>query len=383
MSGRAIDLAPRVHVACAVCDQQLRAVVASAAEIEAQHRYLERFHRRRVRASSADGALEERAEFTHDYATAVVECVSCGLVYRDPRPPAAAIARAYTEDEYGRERLDALFDSQLELFRPRARLVRSMLSASGSESPFVIEIGSFVGGFLAAMKEQGIAAIGLDPGEEVAAYCESKGLRVLRTIAEEYAPGAPAADFVAVWNTFDQLPRPHDTLAAIRRMLRPGGTLAIRVPNGACFRRATTWLRHGPKPLRSWLAAAMAWNNLLAFPYLHGYSIGALDRILRRHGFNRVAFRPDVLTRLADSKTRWWAAGEEKLLKAACRIASRLDCSREPHGAQMAPWFDAYYRLAPPLGVVRRGPVRAAVERVKPRARHLALVHARALPRSS
>lgn len=340
----ALELAPQVHVACALCQSRRRVVVASAREIAAQRRYLELFHRRRVRDAGDDQALEERAEFTHDYATRVVECVGCGLLYRDPHPPAAAIREAYADDEYGAERLEALFDSQLELFRPKARALRQRLA--NCERPTVIEVGSFVGGFLAAMREQGAGVLGLDPGAEVSAFCAAKGLEVVRATPEDYGAVA-AADCVAVWNTFDQIPRPQATLTAIRRLLRPGGLLVIRVPNGACFRGAMDWLRRGPRSVQPWLTAAMAWNNLLTFPYLHGYSAATLDRLLRRQGFVRVDFRPDVLTRLADAQTKWWAAQEEKLLKALWLAAARLDVMHAPHGAALTPWFDAYYRLSP------------------------------------
>jgi SAM-dependent methyltransferase len=350
-SPRAFQLVPRVHAACAVCAAAESTPVASAAQIEAQLRYLRLFHGRRVRGQRDGRTLEERADFTHDYATAVVECIRCGLVYRDPRPDTAAIARAYAKDEYGEERLEALFDSQLELFRPKADAVRQQLTRSAA--PTVIEIGSFVGGFLAAMREQGARAVGVDPGEEVVGFCRAKGLDVVRGSVEDDQLANGAADCVAVWNTFDQLPQPQETLIAIRRLLRPGGLLVIRVPNGALFRRAAVWLRQGPKAMRPWLSAALAWNNLLAFPYLHGYSLASLDRLLASHSFERVAFQPDVLTRLADARTKRWAALEEKMLKGACRLAVRLDRSGSPRGAEIAPWFDAYYRMRPTLRLVR------------------------------
>lgn len=337
-------LEPQVEVACVVCRSAEREVVASAAELEAQVRYLRRFHVRRMRAGVERDGLEERAEFTQDYATNVVACTACGLVFRDPRPPAAAITEAYARDTYGPERLRALHASQLELFRPKARKLRRWLAAR--PDPVVIEIGSFVGGFLAAAREQGWQAFGIDPGEEVGAFCALLGLSVLRENVEACSFPANAADCVAIWSTFDQLPTPHPTLAAVQKLLRPGGLLALRFPNGACFRRAAGWLRGSPRPLGGLLRAGLAWNNLLGFPYLFGYSAPTLDRLLARYGFERVGFRADVLVRLADAQTKSWAKWEERSLKALWRAASAVDFA-EPRGAALAPWCDAYYQLRP------------------------------------
>src|ERR1051325_8346425 len=116
---------PLVRVRCAVCGGGTFKAICSAAEVRAHLEYLRWFHRRRLRAAP-DGrtpreALEERAEFTQDYATDIVACDACGLVFRNPRPTAAAIQQAYRQDHYGSDRLEALFTSLRALFRPKAR----------------------------------------------------------------------------------------------------------------------------------------------------------------------------------------------------------------------------------------------------------------------
>jgi SAM-dependent methyltransferase len=325
-----------------VCGGGARRTLTPARELEAQARWLRRFHWRRMRAPRGGGALEDRAEFTQDYVTNVVACAACGLVFRDPRPRAAAVTAAYAHDRYGPDRLRALHAAQLELFRPRARRLARWLA--GRPDPAVIEIGSFVGGFLAAAREQGWRVLGIDPGEEVGAFCASLGLPVRREPVETCELPADAADCVAIWSTFDQLPTPRTTLAAVRKLLRPGGLLAVRFPNGACWARASRWLHRAPRPLRGPLRASLAWNNLLAFPYLFGWAAPTLDRLLAGYGFERLALQPDVLVRLADETTKPWAHLEERVLKAAWRAAGAIDPS-------LAPWCDAYYRLVP----ARRG----------------------------
>lgn len=337
------EVAALVAARCSVCGGSDRRVVASAAELDLQCRYLRLFHRRRLRSGSNRDWLEERADFTHHYATNIVACRSCGLLARDPRPPDDAITEAYARDRYGRERLDALFDAQLEFHRSKIRMLQRFVTP---RQPVVLEIGSFVGGFLAAGAELGWCVTGIDPGHEVADYCQARGFVVLRESVDACEFPAQAADCVAIWNTFDQLPDPHPTLVSAQRCLRPGGVLAIRVPAGDCFDACMQRLRRVVLPLRNPLLAAMAWNNLLSFPYLHGYSLPTLDRLLGDYGFRRIHGQGDVLVRLADWQTRPWAACEERVLKGLWKTAIRAaEWMRMPSGAQ-APWIDAVYRSA-------------------------------------
>jgi hypothetical protein len=85
------------------------------------------------------------------------------------------------------------------------------------------------------------------------------------------------------------------------------------------------------------MLAALAWNNLLAFPYLCGYSMETLSHLLKPFAFVPVMAAGDTLTRLADHGTKRWAALEECVLKVAWRAVSRRQPAR-------APWLDLYYR---------------------------------------
>lgn len=338
---------PMVEARCVICGLGDHTVVCTARDVAAQQRYLEWFHRRRLKTPphdpSTEEALSDRAEFTQDYATDIVACRGCGLVYRSPRPSAHWVAGAYQRDRYGRPRLEALFEAQRELYRSKVRKLRRWLRHGRGVR--VVEVGSFVGGFLAAAGEQGWEVLGVDPGEEVDAFCRERGLSVHQGTLED-APLEPGStDCVAVWNTFDQMPDPRSTVNAARRLLRPGGILALRVPNGECFRLLCRLMRWLPGLPGGWLRAAMAWNNLLTFPYLYGYSARTLDAILKPYGFHRMAAQPDTLPRLADDQTQRWAHWEERGMKALFRSVARLGALRPGSRLALAPWIDAYYSL--------------------------------------
>ncbi|HTO05939.1 MAG TPA: class I SAM-dependent methyltransferase [Myxococcota bacterium] len=319
MADSAVALTPEVDVACAVCGELAADEVASPETLAAQAELARRFHRARLTRRSR-AALEERASFTQDYPTRLLACRACGLLYRSPRPAAGAVLRAYESDRYPAERLPQMIASQRALFRPKARALAAQLGRGAR----VLEVGSFVGGFLAEARAAGLEAIGIDPGEQAVEICRRLGLPLVRGTLEN-EPALADFDAVAIWNTFDQLPRPRESLAAALRVLRPGGRLLLRFPHGACFAR---WLRRRPLPVR-----ALAWNNLLGFPYLHGFGLASLDSLAREFGLTRTALAGDVLGGVADRLYAPWARVEERAVKAALR-------ARFAHDPGAAPWLD-------------------------------------------
>jgi SAM-dependent methyltransferase len=337
------ELEPTVTPACVACHGRTFELRCNAAELEAQQEELGRFHRARL-ARRRRGELAERAQFTQDYVTDLVACTGCGLLMRSPRPRARAVARAYEDDEYPPERIADLFAAQVASFRGKL----AQLATLGMPHR-ILEIGSFVGAFLHVAREARLDAIGIDPGEQLSKYCVERGLPVLRGTLEELMPSLCREPFdaVTIWNTFDQLPDPRATLRLVTRCLRPDGVLAIRVPHGLAFEKLLRRFRSGRAYPRHAAKLYLAWNNLLSFPYLCGYGIATLDRIVDPFGFQRVLVRGDVLCRLAGRETARWARIEESVVKSVQRVAIERQTRGGDVRLRTAPWVDVYYRYRP------------------------------------
>jgi 2-polyprenyl-3-methyl-5-hydroxy-6-metoxy-1,4-benzoquinol methylase len=335
---------PSANPSCHICGGSTSDEVCSSSEVESHVRFLQQFHRRRRRESAA-GDLSDRADFTQSYVTAIVTCRGCGLLYRDQRPTAEAVTDTYSQERYGHEHLRSEFVLQRQWATSKVRTLARHLPVRPGITPRIVEVGSFVGGFLAVGREQGWNMLGVDPGQEVAGFCHEQGLNVLcGTLIEAQVP-THTFDAVTIWNTFDQLPHPDATLAAARRMLHDHGILVIRVPNGACFHRMMSWWKRSSEPLKGWLSLALAWNNLLGFPYLYGYTVRTLDELLSRHGFAPVAVYPDTLMTLANQDFALWAKWEERAVKWSCRAAANVDALWNGGDQTLAPWLDIYYRV--------------------------------------
>jgi len=336
-------LEPEVEIACDACGAVAAEHVAGSRELASQAELARRFHRERLVRRSRE-ALEERASFTHDYATRLLACRSCDLVYRSPRPATDSVLHAYEHERYAAERLPQMIASQRALFEPKARALARVLRPGAR----VLEVGSFVGGFLREARARGIEAIGIDPNEQMVELSRRAGLHVVPETLEAFAARDPSPfDAIAIWNTFDQLPRPRAALEASLRVIRPEGLVLLRVPHGACYRRLSA---SQPFPLR-----ALAWNNLLGFPYLHGYGLRSLDALIGDFGMTRTDVAGDTLGVVADESYLLWARLEERVVKTVQRRKWARDLG-------LAPWLDVHLRVNPRSQIhVRRACQRRAV----------------------
>jgi len=318
-------------------------LVCSSGEIFSQRRLLERFYRRRWLAQPS-GTSEERWIFTQNYLTSIVACLECGLLYRNPRPSSDAITRAYRADRDDHADLRMEAAAQRRWVRSKAEFLYGHLPARSRSAPRVLEIGGVMDGFLAQGQALGWDMLGLDPDRAADLCRRQAGPASPGTLLDADA-GWPAESFdaVTIWNSFGQLSDPQPLLSSVVPLIRNGGILVIRIPNGACFEWAMALRAKLPKPWRRPLDAALAWNNLLTFPYLYGYSPAGLTCLVSGLGLTLRACHADTLPSVPAAHLKWWAGFEERMVKGWCRTACVI--SRQPADGDfhLAPWLDVYF----------------------------------------
>jgi SAM-dependent methyltransferase len=175
----------------------------------------------------------------------LVRCDACGLIYQNPRPPFAAIGRYYP-DHYGSySSVEAGLRARPGLLgmiirRGQAKRCR-MLSRALPERPRqprrLLDIGCASGLFLEAMQRYaGWQVEGVELNA-TAAHATSARLGVPVFAGPFEAARFPDATFDAVtmWDVLEHLHDPAAGLREIRRILRPGGALFVRVPNANSY----------------------------------------------------------------------------------------------------------------------------------------------------
>ena len=305
---------------------------AREGDLRAELEALWEYHAARLRHDTPPNRLADRVTFSQAAPFRLVRCVDCGLVYRNPIEREFEVRELYARDHAARDGLEALHVAQLPSARAQARRVSRMIGRTGQG----LELGSYVGAFLVAASDAGLRFDGLDVNPAVNAFVREKGMRVhdgeLRDLPSDHV-----IDALAIWNTFDQLSDPRAVIHEAWRRLRPGGLLAIRVPNGAVYVRLRRVLSRGDRVRRSGARAMLAQNNLLGFPYRWGFTIESLSRLLTDAGFTAACVRGDVLVPTSDEWTRAWARWEERVIKRAMGVVVRARPA-------WAPWLEVYSR---------------------------------------
>lgn len=156
----------------------------------------------------------------------VLRCRRCGLLWTDPlayqdtpRDTSDRVAQIYL----------AHAEAQAKRFRHQLDLTISKAGWSDTDRLRVLEVGTGLGFFLDVCEERGIAAEGCDIDARRVEYANRRRQRVrLGTLDASY--DAAAFDAVFAFNLIEHLAHPRDFLSQARRVLKPGGVLALETP---------------------------------------------------------------------------------------------------------------------------------------------------------
>ena len=174
----------------------------------------------------------------------LMRCQGCGLRYQNPRPGPAAIA-AFYPDSYGsyasasaglsaRRGLAGALVRRAQFGRVR-RLERAV-AALPSQPRRLLDIGCASGLFLEAAQRRGWAVAGVELNVRAAeAVSVRLGVPVFAGPFERARYPDAAFDAVTLWDVLEHLHDPLAALREVRRVLRPGGALFVRVPNAASY----------------------------------------------------------------------------------------------------------------------------------------------------
>lgn len=213
----------------------------------------------------------------------LVVCEQCGLGRLQPPPLAKSLNAFYNDVGYRvpGSVFGVLTDSLLDsLVAVRCRRVERALRQKGvvasgaSSAPRLLDVGCGKGRFLRAATLAAWNAEGVEPWPPSAVQArERSGAPVTDgTLADARFPDA-RWDAATMWHVLEHVPDPDGVIAELSRVVRPGGVLAVAVPN-----------------FGSWQARMFGatWYHLQLPGHLFHFSPKALRSMLERHGFRVV-----------------------------------------------------------------------------------------------
>lgn len=175
----------------------------------------------------------------------LVRCEACGLVFQNPRPPLEQIGRYYLQQygsyasaQQGLKTRRGLLGAVIRRGQAkRSRLLDAHVRHDHEQLRRLLDIGCASGLFLESMQSlPGWQVEGVELDEATARATSARlGVSVFAGPLEYATFDDHSFDAVTLWDVLEHLHDPLASLREIRRVLKPGGVLFARVPNGASY----------------------------------------------------------------------------------------------------------------------------------------------------
>jgi len=167
-----------------------------------------------------------------DQQFSIAACSGCGVLRTLPEMTEAELARFYPNDYWGEDK-----EPSQEWIRTSQSEKTGFLASCHLYSGRILDVGCGSGFFLRALDSGKWDRFGVETGE-AAAKAANRAIgrgRVFRGTLIESECEDVAFDAVTFWSALEHMNEPRANLTEARRILRPGGTLIIQVPNAAGY----------------------------------------------------------------------------------------------------------------------------------------------------
>jgi SAM-dependent methyltransferase len=215
-------------------------------------------------------------------------CQRCGLMYLSPRPTPQSIGAYYPPDytPYRPPVEDERFGLMRWMRRRKLAKRRTLIERySGLKQGRVLDVGCATGLFLHEMQLAGWSAVGVEPIQSAADFARRRfGLDVFQGMLGDAPFESDSFDVITFWDVLEHTFSPKDELAHAARLVKPGGLVAINVPNWDSFDR---------KPYGRY------WQGFDTPRHLYVFSRETLTAMLSQAGFRVLAwecFMPGFFT---------------------------------------------------------------------------------------
>ena len=171
----------------------------------------------------------------------VEECKHCGVIATHPQLSSKEVEKYYPENYLS---YPSAIEDERSWFKKIDRQFgvekrcRAVIKRSGKASGKVLDIGCATGVFLNGMKQHGWKCYGIEPSNFASEYATNRfGLNVFYGYLEDGFFEDNFFDVITLWDVFEHLSEPVETLHIISKILKPGGLLVITTPNANSWDR--------------------------------------------------------------------------------------------------------------------------------------------------
>lgn len=166
----------------------------------------------------------------------VARCDACGHGYVWPVPAADFLDAIYREPSYYQGSAESIGFHDYESLGPaRSRMFARHLTKIEAEvgtSGRILDVGCATGDFLKVARSRGWEVFGADPSA-ARAQVEAAGIKLVGTNVHDVDIDEGTLDAITFWDVLEHVTNPLADLSRARRLLKPGGVVALTVPDSA------------------------------------------------------------------------------------------------------------------------------------------------------
>lgn len=171
----------------------------------------------------------------------IYRCSGCATLFVSPIPTEEQLARIYSENYFVGAGEGYGYANYDEDKRPSIRVFHKyldMIDRHRRPPGMMLDIGAATGFFLQIAVQRGWSAVGVELSDYAASAARSKGLDVRTGSMAQLAADPESMDVITMWDVIEHVPDPRKALADARKLLKPGGILALNTPDsGSLFAR--------------------------------------------------------------------------------------------------------------------------------------------------
>lgn len=167
----------------------------------------------------------------------VHECLTCGSGTTLPLATNAELSAFYPETYAPFDVPHGLLATAMDLLQ-RARDRRFPLATLSAGGPgTLLDVGCGRGDLAASWIASGWRVLGVEPSPEAASIARSRGVDIVGSTLADARIGPQRPDAVVFRHSLEHVPDPRADLGRVRELVRPGGRLAVIVPNWGSWQR--------------------------------------------------------------------------------------------------------------------------------------------------
>ncbi len=163
----------------------------------------------------------------------IVECVSCGFKFTNPRPEENKLGDYYKSDDYvsHSNTNKGFINSAYQMVRKYTLLKKLQLICRFYKIGKILDIGCGTGEFLKTFKDAKWETLGIEPSSSVRKVAIENYALDVREESEIKNLETACFDVITMWHVLEHVPRLNERIEDLKRLIKPNGIIIIAVPN--------------------------------------------------------------------------------------------------------------------------------------------------------